>query len=116
VKDDSASSLVDEIAVGSAPLTVTATTKAVYVMNTFDNTISALAWDSGTGRLAPISGSPFNAQGGSGEMAPLNGQYLYAAAPNAIAAFSISSSGALSPLSGSPFPAGAQLKGALTAF
>jgi 6-phosphogluconolactonase (cycloisomerase 2 family) len=103
-------------AVGSAPLTVTATAQAVYVMNAFDNTISALAWDRGTGQLAPISGSPFDAQGGLGEMAPLNGQYLYAAGPNAIAAFSISSSGALTPLSGSPFPAGAQLKGALTAF
>jgi hypothetical protein len=103
-------------AVGSAPLTMTATTKAVYVMNTFDNTITALAWDRGTGKLAAISGSPFNAQGGSGEIAPLNGQYLYAAAPNAIAGFSIGPSGALAPLAGSPFPAGAQLKGALTSF
>jgi 6-phosphogluconolactonase len=103
-------------AVGSAPLALAATTKAVYVMDTFDNMISALAWDNGTGKLSPISGSPFNAQGGSGEMAQLNGQNLYAAAPNTIVAFSISSSGALNPLAGSPFPAGAQLKGNLTAF
>jgi hypothetical protein len=51
----------------TAPLTVTASAKAVYVMNTFDNPISASTWDSGTGKLTPINGSPFNAQGGSGE-------------------------------------------------
>jgi Lactonase, 7-bladed beta-propeller len=108
-------------AVGSGPNTVTMTPATLYVMDSLDGRISALAWDKATGALTEISGSPFPAEGTSGDIATLNGQYLYATrvnnliSPNtdAIAAFTIDSSGGLSPLAGSPFPAGVPLSGGI---
>jgi hypothetical protein len=85
-----------------------------------NNTISAFAWDKTTGALTEIGGSPFDSQGASGgNMASLNGLYLYAthvnnlSSPNTdgIVGFSIASSGALTPLPGSPFPSGVPLSG-----
>lgn len=109
-------------AAGSAPLSLTTTSSTVYVMNSLlaNNTISAFAWDKTTGALTEIGGSPFDSQGASGgNMATLNGLYLYAthvnnlSSPNSdgIVGFSIASSGALTPLPGSPFPSGVPLSG-----
>jgi DNA-binding beta-propeller fold protein YncE len=103
--------------VGAAPSSLTATAQVVYVLNSGDNTISALEWNSTTGAITPISGSPFNAQGASGDIAVVNGQFLYVPTPfslknftglnmpaeSAVAGFSIDGSGALAPLQGSPF-------------
>jgi hypothetical protein len=109
-------------AVGSMPLTLTATSTTIYVMDSLDNKISALAWDKTTGALTEISGSPFDAQGAlGGDMATLIGRYLYATrvnnliSPNtdAIVGFAIDSSGALTPLAGSPFPSGVPLWGGI---
>jgi len=109
-------------AVGSMPLTLTATSTMIYVMDSLDNKISALAWDKTTGALTEIGGSPFDAQGAlGGDMATLIGRYLYATrvnnliSPNAdaIVGFTIGSSGALTPLAGSPFPAGVPLWGGI---
>jgi len=104
-------------AAGKSPLTLTATAQTVYVMNSGDNTISALALNSATGALTPINGSPFNAQGGLGELAVLHGRFLYVPGPgNGVTGFSIDGTGALAPLAGSPFPIGEKLSGTVSTF
>jgi hypothetical protein len=110
--------------VGKVPFTLTTTANTLYVVNSGDGTISALSWNSTTGALTEISGSPFSAPSGGGELAVLNGQFLYVPSinhvfppnVNAILGFSISPSGALTPLVGSPFTSTAQIAGGLAAF
>jgi len=86
----------------------------VYIPNTADVTISAFKFDSATGTLSGVTGSPFPSGGNGNINGPLGittsstGSFVYVCnASNDISVFSINSaSGALSPISGSPFPDG----------
>jgi len=95
-------------------ITVDSSNKYVYVANTADVTISAFQFDSSTGSLSGVTGSPFPSGGNGNINGPLGittsstGSFVYVCnASNDISVFSINSaSGALSAISGSPFPDG----------
>jgi 6-phosphogluconolactonase len=95
-------------------ITVDSSNKYVYVANTADVTISAFQFDSSTGALSGVMGSPFPSGGNGNINGPLGittsstGSFVYVCnASNDISVFSITSAtGALSAIAGSPFPDG----------
>jgi 6-phosphogluconolactonase (cycloisomerase 2 family) len=104
------------VQVGDDPsgIAVDASDKYVFVANTADVTISAFQFDSATGALSGVTGSPFLSGGNGNINGPLGittsttGSFVYVCnASNDISVFSINSaSGVLTAVSGSPFPDG----------
>jgi len=102
--------------VGDDPsgIALDASDKYVFVANTADVTISAFQFDSATGALSDVTGSPFPSGGNGNINGPLGittsstGSFVYVCnASNDISVFSINSaSGVLTAVSGSPFPDG----------
>ena len=81
-----------------------------YVVNYYDDTVSAYSIDRKTGALTPIPGSPF-ATGFSPYSVAVDptGQFAYVTnlRNNSVSAYSIDrKTGALTPIPGSPFAAG----------
>lgn len=77
----------------------------LYAANHGDNTVSAYVVDGSSGKLTPVTGSPF-ATGGNGPGFVLaTGSFVYVAdqITNDIAAFSIGGDGTLAKVAGSPF-------------
>ena len=90
---------------GAVALSVTPQGSFLYAANPGDNTVSAYIVDGSSGKLTPVTGSPF-ATGGNGPGFVLaTGSFVYVAdqATNDIAGFSIGSNGTLTKVPGSPF-------------
>jgi 6-phosphogluconolactonase len=101
------------VAAGTQPQQgIAVTNRFIYVSNQLTNDVSAYSFDSGTGALTPLAGSPFTLEpGGVGPeslaMDPA-GKFLFTANMNSnnVSAFTVNADGSLTAVPGSPFPAG----------
>jgi 6-phosphogluconolactonase len=90
---------------GAVALSVTPQGSFLYAANPGDNTVSAYIVDGGSGKLTPVTGSPFPTGGNGPGFVLATGSFVYVAdqATNDIAGFSIGRNGTLTKVPGSPF-------------
>lgn len=98
---------------GNGPLGMVATGKWLYIANSGSGTVSGFSFNSSTGALQTLPGSPYMAGANVSQLAlcPGNGglvlpRFVYAVTPSAVLGYSIAGTGRLTPLAGSPFTAG----------
>ena len=106
---------------GNGPVGLVATGKWLYIGNSGSGTVSGFSFNSNTGALQSLPGSPYMAGAGVSQLAlcPGNGgatvpRFLYAVTSSAVLGYAIAGTGQLTPLSGSPFSAGTQPAAVLT--
>jgi hypothetical protein len=100
---------------GNGPVGLAATGKWLYIANSGSGTVSGFNFNSSTGGLQPLPGSPYLAGAGVSQLAlcPGNGgatipRFIYAVTPAAVLGYAIAGDGQLTPISGSPFTAATQ--------
>jgi len=108
----------DVTGTGPVALAVDPKNNYLYAANQFTNTVSGFSYDSSSGALTEVPGSPFSAgTAPSGLAITPDGNFLYVsnAGSNNVSAFAVCANptptcltpnGELTPVTGSPFPAG----------
>lgn len=106
---------------GNGPMGLVATGKWLYIANSGSGTVSGFSFNSSSGALQPLPGSPYMAGAGVSQLALCPGnagatvpRFIYAVSSSALLGYAISGTGQLTPLSGSPFTAGTQPAAVLT--
>lgn len=95
---------------GTQPVAIAANPQGslLYVANQGSNDVSAFVIDSGSGALAPVSGSPFATGGKGPSFVTASGAFVFVGEniTNDVASFAIGSNGGLTPVPNSPFNVG----------